>query len=167
MTVPFLSQHGKRPLMSIRFVVLVVGISLGVAQSVPAQSRTPSQRRPGTTARSTAVWTSVGTAAGFGARLYMGLVAFDDARNSDRKVWTSAAVGAGIGALAGYLVARIRRDNRRHAAPVTNPARAIHLPRIDPTPIHATPVFMLANPRVPGHGRIATAAAMPFSLSNK
>jgi hypothetical protein len=117
------------------------------------------------------VWTSVGTAAGFGAGLYLGLVAFDDARNSDRKVWTSAVVGAGVGALAGYLVARIRRDDRRHAAPATNPERAIHLHlhRIDPTPIHATPVFTLAKPPLHGHGRIesATAAVMPFSLSNK
>jgi H+/Cl- antiporter ClcA len=155
--------------MSIRFVVLAVGISLGVAQSVPAQSRTQSQRRSGATARSTAVWTSVGTAAGFGAGLYLGLVAFDDARNSDRKVWTSAAVGAGVGALAGYLVARIRRDDRRHAAPVTDPERAIHLRRLDPTPMHATPVFKLSNPPFHSHGRIesATAPVMPVSPSNK
>ena len=147
--------------MRIRFVVLVVGITLGVVQSVPAQSRMQSQRRPGTTARSTAVWTSVGTAAGFGAGLYIGLAVFDDARNSDRKVWTSAAVGGGVGALAGYLVARIRRDDRRHAPQVTNPERAIHLQRIDPTPIQATPVFMFTNP--PFYGR----TAMPFSASNK
>ena len=156
--------------MRIRFVVLVVGITLGVVQSVPAQSRTQSQKRPGTTARSTAVWTSVGTAAGFGTGLYIGLAAFDDARNSDRKVWTSAAVGAGVGALAGYLVARIRRDDRRHAPQVSNPERAIHLQRIDPTPIQGTPVFMLSNLPFYRHGRIASAtaaASVPFSASNK
>lgn len=95
--------------------------------------------------------------------------AFDDARNSDRKVWTSAAVGAGVGALAGYLVARIRRDDRRHAPQVTNPERAIRLRQIDPTPIQATPVFMFANVPFHRHGRIesATGAAMPSSVSNK
>jgi hypothetical protein len=51
-----------------------------------------------------------GAGAGFGVGLWAGLSAFDDAVNSDRKVWSSAIVGAGIGAAAGYLIARARQD---------------------------------------------------------
>jgi hypothetical protein len=52
------------------------------------------------------VWTLVGIGAGFGAGLFLGLNAFDDAINSDRKVWTSALVGAAAGGLAGNLLSR-------------------------------------------------------------
>lgn len=155
--------------MSSTVVVLVIGIGLGVVQPVPAQSRMQSQRQPGAIARSTAGWTSIGTAAGFGVGLYVGLTAFDDALNSDRKVWTSAAVGAGVGALAGYLVARIRRHDRGRAAPAVRSDSVIHRLRLDPALTQATPMFMFANPPFHIHDRIesATAAAMPFSVSNK
>jgi hypothetical protein len=59
---------------------------------------------------SRAAWTAVGAGAGFGIGVWAGLSAFDDAVNSDRKVWTSAIVGAGAGAVAGYLVGRARDD---------------------------------------------------------
>ena len=52
------------------------------------------------------VWTLVGIGAGFGAGLFLGLNAFDDAVNSDRKVWTGALVGAAAGGLAGNLLSR-------------------------------------------------------------
>jgi hypothetical protein len=52
------------------------------------------------------VWTLVGIGAGFGAGLFLGLNAFDDAVNSDRKVWTSALVGAAAGGLACNLLSR-------------------------------------------------------------
>ena len=52
------------------------------------------------------VWTLVGIGAGFGAGLFLGLNAFDDAVNSDRRVWTSALVGAAAGGLAGNLLSR-------------------------------------------------------------
>ncbi len=52
------------------------------------------------------VWTLVGMGAGFGAGLFLGLNAYDDSVNSDRKVWTSALVGAAAGGLAGNLLSR-------------------------------------------------------------
>ena len=51
-------------------------------------------------------WTLVGIGAGFAAGSFIGLSAFDDAINSDRKVWTSAIVGAAAGGLAGGLISR-------------------------------------------------------------
>ena len=65
----------------------------------------------------TALWTIVGAGAGFGLGLFLGLNAFDDAVNSDRKVWTSALVGAAAGGTVGFLVGRSRRPA---SAPVTH-----------------------------------------------
>jgi hypothetical protein len=64
----------------------------------------PSTKASSSTTR--VVWTLVGIGAGFGAGLFLGLHAFDDAINSDRKVWTSAIVGAAAGGLAGGLLSR-------------------------------------------------------------
>jgi hypothetical protein len=57
-------------------------------------------------------WTFVGIGAGFGVGLWAGLTAFDDSTDSDRKVWTSAMVGAAAGGLIGYLVDRHRAKSR-------------------------------------------------------
>ena len=67
--------------------------------------------------RARVLWTVAGGSAGFGFGLWAGLTAFDDALNSDRKVWTSAVVGAGIGAVAGYLIGRARDRGGRAPAP--------------------------------------------------
>lgn len=91
------------------FVALIV---LGSADIARAQSRTE------------VIWTVSGAAVGFGAGLWGGLTAFDDAVNSDRKVWTTAIVGAGAGAVAGYLVGRARNDRNRPAKAVNEMQRA-------------------------------------------
>lgn len=51
-------------------------------------------------------WILAGAGAGFGAGLLFGLNRFDDAIDSDRKVWTSALVGAAAGGLAGALIGK-------------------------------------------------------------
>jgi len=60
--------------------------------------------------KETATWRTVGTAAGAGGGfvvgLLIGLSKYDDAINSDRKVWTAALVGAAAGAVGGYFAGR-------------------------------------------------------------
>lgn len=71
-------------------------------------------------------WTIVGAAAGFGAGLFLGLNQFDDAVNSDRKVWTSALVGAGIGGVTAALLTR-------NLGKEPKPSTAFALPRREPS----------------------------------
>jgi hypothetical protein len=91
-----------RRLMS--FLILVSVFAEGAAF---AQTTSQSARRASTTKR--VVWTIVGAGAGFGAGLFLGLNKFDDSINSDRKVWTSAIVGAAAGGLAGGLLSANRK----------------------------------------------------------
>ena len=74
------------------------------------------------------VWTAVGAGGGFGVGLVAGLAAFDDAINSDRKVWTSAIVGAAVGGTLGYLIGR---HHRRGAGSTTasSPRRSARPPQ--------------------------------------
>jgi ElaB/YqjD/DUF883 family membrane-anchored ribosome-binding protein len=71
----------------------------------PAATQTQTTRKSSSTSKRV-VWTLVGIGAGFGAGLLIGLHAFDDSINSDRKVWTSVIVGAAAGGLAGGLFSR-------------------------------------------------------------
>jgi len=73
-----------------RWMVVCLIVALNSISVAQAQSRRP------------VIWTVSGAGAGFGISLWAGLSAFDDVINSDRKVWTSAIVGAGV-ARAGEL----------------------------------------------------------------
>ena len=70
----------------------------GARPSAPAPQASSTKKR--------LAWTLVGIGAGFAAGLFIGLSAFDDSINSDRKVWTSVIVGAAAGGLAGGLLSR-------------------------------------------------------------
>jgi Na+/H+ antiporter NhaA len=89
-----------------RYPKLAIVILVWSALSSPALAQQPS----GSGGR-TVLWTSVGAGTGFGLGLFAGLTAFDDAINSDRKVWTSAIVGAAAGGTLGYLISRARRHS--------------------------------------------------------
>jgi hypothetical protein len=74
------------------------------------------------------VWTLVGIGAGFGAGVFLGLHAFDDSINSDRKVWTTAIVGAAAGGLAAGLLSRnVRRAPGLKTTGVIRPATDLRL----------------------------------------
>ena len=94
----------------------VLSLTLALLVSSALFSPALAQQPPGRGGH-TVVWTTVGAGAGFGVGVFAGLTVFDDAVNSDRKVWTSAIVGAAAGGTLAYLLSRARRD--------ASPARAV------------------------------------------
>ena len=83
-----------------------------VVASVLAEGAALAQSKGSASSRSSTkriVWTIVGAGAGFGVGVWLGLNKFDDAINSDRKVWASAIVGAAAGGLAGGLLSADRK----------------------------------------------------------
>jgi len=105
---------------------------IGLLASAPVRAdsrREQSAAVPGSGSGKRIAWTIVGAAAGFGAGLFLGLNQFDDAINSDRKVWTTALVGAAAGGIAGGLLSRsVGRAPRVTAAPGL--PRQSELPRV-------------------------------------
>ena len=97
--------------LRLAIVLLVWSALSATAQAQPARS----------IGGRTALWTSVGAGAGFGIGLWAGLTAYDDAINSDRKVWTSAIVGAAAGGTLAYLLTRARRKPTRSRVFATPP----------------------------------------------
>src|SRR5262245_16497541 len=51
-------------------------------------------------------WTLIGAGAGFAAGVFLGLNQFDDAINSDRKVWATAIACSAGGAIVAALLSR-------------------------------------------------------------
>jgi hypothetical protein len=116
-----------------RSIVSALAIVSFLLSAVPsAQSVTPSQSNPS----QTTLWTAVGAGAGFGAGLWIGLTAFDDAVNSDRKVWTTAVLSAAGGGILGYLISRNRSAPQR-ARPINprRPATLTTLPIVGAPPL--------------------------------
>lgn len=91
-----------------RLIVTCVMASLLSSTSAHAQAAAAHSSRWRTT------WTIVGAGGGFGVGVWAGLKAFDQAINSDRKVWTSAIAGAAIGGVGGYFIGRAQ-DRRGHS----------------------------------------------------
>jgi hypothetical protein len=62
--------------------------------------------------RHTVAWVAGMSAAGLGAGFLLSLRSFDDATNSNGKVGATAAAGAGGGAVAGYALSRIGKQDQ-------------------------------------------------------
>lgn len=86
--------------MTRRVGALLVGLTVFVASAAPVEARSRAGR--------TGLWTAVAAGAGFAAGMFVGLTVFDDAINSDRKVWTTAVAGAAAGGALGYFLSRGR-----------------------------------------------------------
>lgn len=95
-----------------RIIALTLAIVFGIASSARAQAPAGSS-----TSRGSVVWTIAGAGGGFGIGLWAGLTKFDDSINSERKVWTTAIVGAAVGAVSGYFISRARSSRTSLAAP--------------------------------------------------
>lgn len=96
-----------------RTVALMLAFVIGISSSGEAQ--TPA----GPASRGTVAWTVAGAGSGFGIGLWAGLTKFDDSVNSERKVWTTAIVGAAVGAVSGYFIGRSRASR-----PSPSPSRS-------------------------------------------
>lgn len=89
-----------------RRAVIVSLVLLLIPAPARAQAAPASQASHRASATKRIIWTVIGAGAGFAAGLFFGLDRFDDAVNSDRKVWISAIVGAVAGAVAGGTLSR-------------------------------------------------------------
>jgi hypothetical protein len=82
-----------------------------IAAGQPAFSQQPAPR----TAEShkyRVIFTIAGAGGGYTAGVFAGIAAFDDAVNSDRKVWTTALIMAAGGAIGGYFLGRALDKSR-------------------------------------------------------
>jgi hypothetical protein len=93
-----------RKLLTAGLIGLVLSATPAFAD--PASRTAGASKSAASSGSKRALWTAVGIGAGFAAGMFIGLNAFDDAVNSDRKVWTSALVGAAAGGLAGNLIGK-------------------------------------------------------------
>ena len=76
-----------------------------LAQQPPAITKTSHKYRT--------ILPIAGAAGGFAVGFYIGFNAFDDAVNSDRKLWTTSILSSAGGAVGGYFIGRVI-DNRRN-----------------------------------------------------
>lgn len=105
-----MSRHLRRTVPAV-LLVLTVSLSPAALSAQSPRGQTSSHRRSPV---KRALFTLLGAGAGFGAGLWFGLSKFDDAIDSDRKVWTSMIVGAVAGGAAGYALSGDRAPT--HAA---------------------------------------------------
>jgi hypothetical protein len=92
--------------MARRLLVATMLVLLLVPPAASAEQATSSGQRAQYRTALRVVWTLIGAGIGFGAGLMIGLHQFDDAIDSDRKVWTTALVTAAAGGIAGNLLSR-------------------------------------------------------------
>jgi hypothetical protein len=119
--------------------IIAILLLLLCSSASDARAQAQGDRRVG----ATVTWTVVGAGAGFGIGLWAGLTAFDDAINSDRKVWTSALVGAAIGGVGGYLISRALGPKGPQVASMV---RGLNATRIEPSRSNVAPYRLNTAP---------------------
>ena len=122
--------------------VLIASLLAGSTASAQTVAGTPDSN-----GGRTALWTVVGTGAGFGIGIWAGLHVFDDAVNSDRKVWTTAILSGAAGGILGHLISRGRSTRAVQNARKT--------PAIDPLTVTDFPIPSSGAPRL-GSGAFRT-----------
>ena len=99
----------KNRLAIITALVLLTSTSTLAQQPAPKREESHKYRT---------ILTVAGGGGAFALGVFVGLNAFDDAVNSDRKLWTTAALSAAGGAVGGYFLGRAL-DKRRKKTDVT------------------------------------------------
>jgi len=99
----------KNRLAIIASLVLLTSTSTSAQQPAPKREESHKYRT---------ILTLAGGGGAFALGVFVGLNAFDDAVNSDRKLWTTAALSAAGGAVGGYFLGRAL-DKRRKKTDVT------------------------------------------------
>jgi hypothetical protein len=114
----------------VMFLLVASLIGVGPA-AADQQGRSPAPRQ--TSSKGRWIGLAAGAGAGFAAGVWFGLSRFDDSINSDRKVWTSAIVGAAAGGLGGFFLGKSfdrRSDTRVARQALELPATSITLDRV-------------------------------------
>ena len=93
--------------MRARIISSVALIAL-LAGSAPSFADDGSQQKSGMSRGKRIGWITLGAGAGFASGVFLGLDWFDDATNSDRKVWLTAISFAAAGAITAALLTRDR-----------------------------------------------------------
>jgi hypothetical protein len=100
--------------MTKRWILYILLVGVTSTSAFGQQSSAPS----GEPHKHRTILTLAGGGGGFAVGLFAGLAVFDDATNSDRKVWTTAILAGVGGAIGGYFLGRAL-DRRSKAANVT------------------------------------------------
>src|SRR5262245_25279740 len=95
-TIEVICMSFPRYLLITLFVLLSASETFG-QQSAPKREVSNKYRT---------ILTIAGAGAGFATGFYIGFNAYDDAVNSERKLWTTSAIGAAGGAVGGYFIGR-------------------------------------------------------------
>jgi hypothetical protein len=93
----------------------------------PAFGQQTGSTAPGESHKYRTIMTIAGAGGGFTGGVLLGIAAFDDAVNSDRKVWTTAIVGAVAGGVGGYFIGKTLDHHKRKTTAVTIPIAASEL----------------------------------------
>jgi len=104
---------------------LMIGITNAAwAQQSPAPAPAPNAEH---STRYRTIFTSVGAGGGFALGVFTGLAMFDDSTNSDRKVWTTAIIGAAGGGVGGYFLGRVLDRHRDRSNPNFSTQRKVDI----------------------------------------
>lgn len=106
-----------------RPIATAVCLTLAAVLILPApalaQARANASAPRSASAAKRTAWTLIGAGLGFGAGMLLGLQKFDDAVYAERKIMTTALIGAAIGGVAGNVLSK---DGQPSFAPKEQPA---------------------------------------------
>lgn len=107
-------------------LIALLATAPAVADTRRDDTKTTEHPAKSSSTRKRVIWTVVGAGAGFAAGVYLGFNKFDDAVYAERKIWTTAIIGAASGGVAGALLSR----NLSRSVPISDASRATVIPEM-------------------------------------